>query len=224
MSVELDTLRSLRAARPLLVTLHPGWFHEWLAQNADKTFTFHRPTSGPLSRSRAAQARLPRPSCVRPVCWSSHESHRPALVLLRATVRGAPNLQSTVHPTTTLVCWQVRRPPTARAVAILRHHHPGARHGPPARPVDEQGAAHTACPPRTTTTQPTHRLLSVDGRRPLDAALEAVVLDVCQAAELGCSVAALWSSRRPPCSCLGVRRGPGRPAPEVRTAVGRRAG
>ena len=139
--------------------------------------------------------------------------------------RLAPNLQGAVHPTTTLVCWQVRRPPTARVVAILRHHHPGARHGPPARPVDEQGAAHTACPPRTTTTQPTHRLLSVDGRRPLDAALEAV-LDVCQAAELGCSVAALWSSRRPPCACpcLGVRRCPERSAPEVRTAVDRRAG
>ena len=69
-----------------------GWFHEWLAQNADKTFTFHRPTSGPLSRSRAAQARLPRPSCVRPVCWSSHESHRPALVLRARNGERGPEL------------------------------------------------------------------------------------------------------------------------------------
>ena len=168
------------------------------------------PTSGTLSRSRAAQARLTRPIRDPSACVRGHESHRPALEVQRAPVRGAPNLQSTVHPTTTLVCWQVRRPPTARVVAILRHHHPGARHGPPARSVDEQGAAHTACPPRTTTTQPTHRLLSVDGRRPLDAALEAV-LDGCQAAAPGSSVAAGRSSRRPPCPCLAVRRGPGRP-------------
>ena len=131
-------------------------------------------------------------------------------------------VRHTVHPPTPLVCWQVRRPPTARVVAILRHHHPGARHGPPARPVDEQGAAHTACPPRSSITQPDTRLHSVGGRSPSDAAVEPH-FDGCQAAELGCSVAALWSSRRPPCSCLGVRRGPGRPAPEVRTAVGRRA-
>ena len=179
-------------------------------------------SSGHLSRSRAAQARLPRPIRERSPCWRTHESHRPALELLRATVRGAPNSQGAVHPPTTLVCWQVRRPPTARAVAILRHHHPGARHGPPARPVDEQGAAHTACPPRTTTTQPDTRLLSVDGRRPLDAALEAV-LDGCQAAAPGSSVAAGRSSRRLPCPCLDLRRGPERPTPEVRTAVGRRA-
>ena len=184
---------------------------------------FDGPNSGPLSRSRAAQARLTRPIRVRPACWSSHESHRPALELQRATVRGAPSLRSAVHPTTTLVCWQVRRPPTARAVAILRHHHPGARHAPPARPVDEPGAAHTACPPRSSTTQPDTKLLSVDDRRPLDAALEAV-LHGCQAAACGSGVAAGRSSRRPPCPCLGVHRGPGRPALEVRTAVGRRAG
>ena len=124
----------------------------------------------------------------------------------------APNLQGAVHPTTTLVCWQVRRPPTARVVAILRHHHPGARHGPPARPVDEQGAAHTACPPRSSITQPDTRLHSVGGRSPSDAAVEPH-FDGCQAAELGCSVAALWSSRRPPCSCLGVRQGPEGPRP-----------
>ena len=93
---------------------------------------------------------------------------------------------------------------------------------PPARLIDEPGVAHTSRPPRATTTQPTHRLLSVDGRRPLDAALEAV-LDGCQAAALGSSVAAGRSLRRPPCPCLGLRRGPGRPAHEVRTAAGRRA-
>ena len=86
-------------------------------------------------------------------------------------------------------------------------------------------SSHRMCPPRTTTTQPTHAgtLLSVDGRRPLDAALEAV-LDGCQAAACGSSVAVGRSSRRRPCQCLGVHRGPGGPALEVRTAVGRRAG
>ena len=171
-----------------------------------------RASSGHLSRPRAAQARLPRPIRDPPPCWRGHESHRAALEVQRATVRGAPSLQGAVHPTTTLVCWQVRRPPTARAVAILRHHHPGARHGPPARPVDEQGAAHTACPPRSSITQPDIRLHSVGGRSPSDAAVEPH-FDGCQAAELGCSVAALWSSRRPPCSCLGVRQGPEGPRP-----------
>ena len=89
-------------------------------------------------------------------------------------------------------------------------------------PSANQVLAHTTRPPRATTTQPTHRLLSVHGRRPLDAALEAV-LHGCQAAACGSSVAAGRSSRRPPCPCFGVHRGPGRPALEVRTAVGRRA-
>ena len=161
---------------------------------------------GPVHR---AQSSLPPELCV---AAELHWLLRTLTSSLRAASARLPK-----HP-------RMIYPPTARAVAILRHHHAGARHAPPARLIDEPGVAHTSRPPRATTTQPTHRLLSVDGRRPLDAALEAV-LDVCQAAELGCSVAALWtSSPRPPCPCLVVRRGPGRPAPEVRTAVGRRGG
>ena len=179
-------------------------------------------SSGHLSRSRAAQARLPRPIRERSPCWRTHESHRPALELLRATVRGAPDVRGTVHPSTALVCWQVRGARRAPKAQVLRHHRGGARHGPPGRPIDETGAAPTTRTPRATTTQPTHRLLSVHGRRPLDAALEAV-LDGCQAAACGSSVAAGRSSRRPRCPCLGVHRGPRRPALEVRTAVGRRA-
>ena len=112
-----------------------------------------------------------------------------------------------------------RRAPKAQ---VLRHHRGGARHGPPGRPVDETGGAPTTRALLSSTAQPTHRLLSVHGRRPLHAALEAV-LDGCQAAACGSSVAAGRSSRRPPCPCFGVHRGPGRPALEVRTAVGRRA-
>mgnify|MGYP003315975142 CR=1 FL=1 len=43
-------------------------------------------------------------------------------------------------------------------------------------PSANQVLAHTTRPPRATTTQPTHRLLSVHGRRPLHAALEAVLM------------------------------------------------
>ena len=89
-------------------------------------------------------------------------------------------------------------------------------------PSTKQVLAYTARSPCATTTQPTHRLLCVHGRRPSGAALEAV-FDGCPAAARGSSVAAGRSSRRSPCPCLGVRRGPGRPALEVRTAVGRRA-
>ena len=180
-------------------------------------------SSGHLSRSRAAQARLPRPIRERSPCWRTHESHRPALELLRATVRGAPDVRGAVHPPTALVCWQVqgaRRPPMAQ---ILRHHRGGARPAPPGRPVDETGGAPTTRALLSSTAQPTHRLLSVHGRRPLEAALEAVLAG-CQAAACGSSVAAGRSSRRPLCPCLSVHRGPGRPALEVRTAVGRRAG
>ena len=137
-------------------------------------------SSGHLSRSRAAQARLPRPIRERSPCWRTHESHRPALELLRATVRGAPDVRGAVHPPTALVCWQVqgaRRPPMAQ---ILRHHRGGARPAPPGRPVDETGGAPTTRALLSSTAQPTHRLLSVHGRRPLDAALEAV-LDGCLA-------------------------------------------
>ena len=200
-----------------------GWFHEWCARNGDKTFTFHRPTSGPLSRSRAAHARLTRPVRVRPACWSSHESHRPALELLRATVRGAPNLRSAVHPSSALVCWQVHGPPTARAVAILRHHHAGALQAAAAFPFDEPGAAHASRPPRSSHVQPEHRLHSPCGRRLPDAALEAV-FDRCQAAALGSNVAGRRSSRRPPCPCVGAAPVAGRAALKVRTAAGRRAG
>ena len=89
-------------------------------------------------------------------------------------------------------------------------------------PSTKQVLAYTARSPCATTTQPTHRLLCVHGRRPSGAALEAVHCG-CQAAARGSSVVARRSSRRPPCPCLGVRRGPGRPAHEVRTAAGRRA-
>ena len=183
---------------------------------------FDGPNSGPLSRSRAAQARLPRPIRVRPACWSSHESHRPALELLRATVRGAPDVRGAVHPPTALVCWQVCGPPTARAARILRHHPGGARQAAPGGPVDDPGAAAATRLRLSSTAQPDIRLHSVGGRRLSGAATEPT-FDASRAAVPGSSVVSSRSSRRSPWRCRGVRRCPKRAAHEVRTAVGRQA-
>ena len=193
-----------------------------MVQDADKTFTFDGPTSGPLSRSRAAQARLPRPIRVRPACWSSHESHRAALQVQRAAVRGAPDLRSAVHPPTALVCWQVCGPLTAPMASILRHHPGGARQAAPGGPVDDPGAAAATRLRLSSTAQPDIRLHSVGGRRLSGAATEPT-FDGSRAAVPGSSVVASRSSRRSPWRCLGVRRCPKRAAHEVRTAVGRRA-
>ena len=179
-------------------------------------------SSGHLSRSRAAQARLPRPIRERSPCWRTHESHRPALELLRATVRGSPDVRSAVHPPTALVCWQVqgaRRPPMAQ---ILRHHRGGARHAPPVSPADETGGAPTTRARLSSTVQPDHRLHSMRGRRLSGAAVEAA-LDGCQAAARSSFVAACRSSRRPPSCCREAAPVAGRAALEARTAASRRA-
>ena len=178
------------------------------------------PTSGTLSRSRAAQARLTRPVRVRPACWSSHESHRPALELLRATVRGAPDVRGTVHPPTALVCWQVRGAWRAPMAQILRHHRGGARHAPPVSPVDDTGTAPTTRTRLLSTVQPDHRLHSMRGRRLSGAAMEAA-LDGCQAAARGSVVAASRSSRHQPSCYRGAAPVAGRAAPEARTAASR---
>ena len=180
------------------------------------------PTSGTLSRSRAAQARLTRPVRVRPACWSSHESHRPALELLRATVRGAPDVRGTVHPPTALVCWQVCRPLTAPMASILRHHPGGARQAAPGGPVDDPGAAAATRLRLSSTAQPDIRLHSVGGRRLSGAATEPT-FDAPRAAVPGSSVGASRSLRRPPSCYRGAAPVAGRPMPEARTAASRRA-
>ena len=156
------------------------------------------------------------------MCVSAQETHRAALQVQRAAVRGALNVRSAVHPPTALVCWQVRGPRTAPMAAVLRHHPGGARQVAPACSVGESGTAHTPHPRHASTTQPDIRLHYPSGRRPSDAALEPL-FDGCQAAALGSSVAALRSSRRPPCACRCVRRCVDGAAHEVRTAAGRRA-
>ena len=179
-------------------------------------------SSGHLSRSRAAQARLPRPIRERSPCWRTHESHRPALELLPATVRGAPDVRGAVHPPTALVCWQVQGARRAPMAQILRHHRGGARHAPPVSPVDDTGTAPTTRTRLLSTVQPDHRLHSMRGRRLSGAAVEAA-LDGCQAAARSSFVAACRSSRRPPSCCRGAAPVAGRAALEARTAASRRA-
>ena len=194
-----------------------------MVQDADKTFTFDGPTSGPLSRSRAAQARLPRP--IRrdpPPCWRGHESHRAALQVQRAAVRGALNVRSAVHPPTALVCWQVCGPLTAPMASILRHHPGGARQAAPGGPVDDPGAAAATRLRLSSTAQPDIRLHSVGGRRLSGAATEPT-FDASRAAVPGSSVGASRSLRRPPSCYRGAAPVAGRPMPEARTAASRRA-
>ena len=179
-------------------------------------------TSGTLSRSRAAQARLTRAIRERPPYVSAHKSHRPALELLRATVRGSPDMRGAVHQPTALVCWQVRGARRAPMAQILRHYRGGARHAPPVSPVDETGAAPTTRVRLLSTAQPDHRLHSMRGRRLSGAAVEAAV-DGCQVAASGNLVAASRGSRRPPSCYRGAAPVAGRPMPEARTAAGRRA-
>ena len=167
-------------------------------------------SSGHLSRSRAAQARLPRPIRERSPCWRTHESHRPALELLPATVRGAPDVRSAVHPPTALVCWQVQGARRAPMAPILRHHRGGARHAPPVSPVDDTGTAPTTRTRLLSTVQPDHRLHSMRGRRLSGAAVEAA-LDGCQVAARGNLVGASRSSRRPPSCYRGAAPVAGRP-------------
>ena len=77
---------------------------------------------GPVHR---AQSSLPPELCV---AAELHWLLRTLTSSLRAASARLPK-----HP-------RMIYPPTARAVAILRHHHAGARHAPPARPIDETGA------------------------------------------------------------------------------------
>ena len=131
-------------------------------------------------------------------------------------------MRDAVHPSTALVCWQVRDPPTARAVA-KRLQSFGTIMLVLAMPLQlapstKQVLAYTARSPCATTTQPTHRLLCVHGRRPSGAALEAVFF---VAAKRQHAAAAWWrgearAARHAHASvCAEAREGP-------RTRSGRR--
>ena len=180
-----------------------------MARNADKTFI-----CGTRVRGTSHDPGLP--------CWRGHESHRPALELLRATVRGAPDVRGTVHPPTALVCWQVCGPLTAPMASILRHHPGGARQAAPGGPVDDPGAAAATRLRLSSTAQPDIRLHSVGGRRLSGAATEPT-FDESRAAVPGSSVGASRSLRRPPSCYRGAAPVAGRPMPEARTAASRRA-
>ena len=75
-------------------------------ETGDKAFTF-----GHARKSRSGpRAQLPRPSGLWPVLVATDHSHRRALELQRAAVRGGPSVRSSVHPTPTVQCEQLRLP------------------------------------------------------------------------------------------------------------------
>ena len=80
----------------------------------------HTPRGGSMSGSletrtkRSYAGRAFGAPLVSQAFWSTDESHRAALEVQRAAVRGAPDVRGAVHPPTALVCWQVRGPRTAR--------------------------------------------------------------------------------------------------------------
>ena len=182
---------------------------------------WHR-AAGPLSCASAPQARRKRPVRVRSAHVASHESHRRALELQRAAVRGAPSLRSSVHPSATLECEHLRRPVMAAMACGLQPHPGGARHAARRYRNDRPGTAPTHRPTRSHTAQPDRNLLSVCGRRPLSAA-DGPPFGGCQAALLGGGVRARWSTSRAPGAHHGAATLLVSAAPEVGGALERRS-
>ena len=182
---------------------------------------WHR-AAGPLSCASAPQARRTRPVRDPCACVRGHESHRRALELQRAAVRGAPSLRSSVHPSATLEYEHLRRPVMAAMACGLQPHPGGARHAARRYRNDRPGTAPTHRPTRSHTAQPDRNLLSVCGRRPLSAA-DGPPFDGCQGALLCGGVRARWSTSRAPGAHHGAAPVLERAAPEVGGAAERRA-
>jgi hypothetical protein len=199
-----------------------GWFHEWFTRIGDKTVTLCDRASGPLSCASAPQARRTRPVRVRSAHVASHESHRRALELQRAAVRGALPWALLVHPSATLECEHRRRPVMAAMACGLQPHPGGARHAARRYLNDRPGTAPTHRPTRSHTAQPDRNVLSVCGRRPLSAA-DGPHLGACHAALLGGGVRARWSTSRAPGAHHGAATLLESPALEVGGAAERRA-
>ena len=133
----------------------------------DKAFTFghaRKSRSGPLSCSRVPRAQLPRPIPLWPVHVATEESHRRALELQRAAVRGAPSVRSSVHPTATLECEQLQQPAMPAMAGGLWHHPGGARDAAPSLCFAMAGAACAHRPSRSHTAQADRTLRSACGR------------------------------------------------------------
>ena len=168
-----------------------------MARIGDKTVTLCHRASGLLSCASAPQARRTRPVRVRSAHVASHESHRRALELQRAAVRGALPWALLVHPSATLECEHRRRPVMAAMACGLQPHPGGARHAARRYHNDRPGTALTHRPTRLHTAQPDRNLLSVCGRRPLSAA-DGPPLRGCHAALLGGCVQSRWITSRAP--------------------------
>ena len=176
----------------------------------------------PLVRQRSTSSAVKRPVRVRPAHVASHESHRRALELQRAAVRGGPSLRSSVHPSATLEYEHLRRPVMAAMACGLQPHPGGARHAARRYRNDRPGTAPTHRPTRSHTAQPDLNLLSVCGRRPLSAA-DGPPFGGCQAALLCGGVRARWSTSRASGAHHGAATLLESAAPEVGGAAERRA-
>ena len=163
---------------------------------------WHR-ASGPLSCATVPRARLTRPIRLWPHHVATDESHRRALELQRAAVRGAPSLRSSVHPPATLECEHPRRPVMAAMACGLQPHPGGARHAARRCRNDQPGTAPTRRPTRSHTAQPDRSLRSVHGRRSSGTAFQPP-FGRCKVARLRDDVQQSRSSRRPPCAYRGV--------------------
>ena len=164
--------------------------------------------------------------CIRDSLWPVHvatdHSHRRAVELQRAAVRGSLSLRSSVHPSATLEYEHLRRPVMAAMACGLQPHPGGARHAARRYHNDRPGTAPTHRPTRSHTAQPDRNVLSVCGRRPLSAA-DGPHLGACHAALLGGGVRARWSTSRAPGAHHGAATLLESPALEVGGAAERRA-
>ena len=173
-----------------------------MARIGDKTVTFCDRASGPLSCASAPQARRTRPVRVRSAHVASHESHRRALELQRAAVRGALPWAQLVHPSATLECEHRRRPVMAAMACGLQPHPGGARHAARRYHNDQTGTAPTHRPTRLHTAESDRRLRSVCGRS-LSATAFQPPYDPCNVAWLGDD---LQQSSSLPCAPCAPRR------------------
>ena len=153
--------------------MHVGSSTSGVNRIGDKTFISRDRAfscSGPLSPASSPRARLARPIRVRPACWSSHESHWPALDLLYTAVRGAPRMRDAIHPPATLESEQARHQLMPSMAALLQHHYAATRHAAAGSSFDAAGTAPTHRPRHPHVLQADRSRPSTCARKPPGAA------------------------------------------------------
>ena len=157
------------------VQFSEGWFHEWFTQNGDKTFTYATRVEG---SSRRRRGRLYANRRCRPHAQLTRACGRSISATVRPRPRAGSEPSSCGTPSIPRARWCAGRCAARRRPERLQSF--GTIMLVLAMPLQlapstKQVLAYTARSPCATTTQPTHRLLCVHGRRPSGAALEAVL-------------------------------------------------